>query len=1003
MKWLAGVLQRLVEPAVKTPEARSYQARLLAWLVVASLLSEIAILVRYAIANPLIWMQSPVTAILAATFAAFIAVFALSRTGHYRPAAILTVAIASLGTWSVVIGVPLIGGQDQVALTLTFLTISVLLCSVVLSVKATLTLAVVHVVGIELLRYTWPGINPSSLLTAEIFISFVFVLIIVLALLRQRDQTQLDQQAAERRLTQQALQESRDNLAKAQSIARIGSWTWDFATNKIAWSDEMYQIVGLRPEDFDGQMDTAITKIAHPADQEKLLRLMEHILHGDGPTQPVEYRILRPDGGERVVIAQGDNILDNTGKPLGMVGTMQDITERKQAEQELQRRYEELTTLNLFGQALSHLRESDEILEMVLSTIGRLLDNANLFIALYDESRQLISFPIYTIDGQAREPFSRPSANGLTEYVLRTKQPLLIARDMENALTARGINAVGRMAKCFLSVPMLVGERAVGVIAVQDYQHEEVYGLPHVELLMTVASQTAIALDNARLYAAIRQELAEREKMAEALSEAEVRYRTLVEQLPAITYVVELGPVNRTTYISPQVTSLLGFSPEEWVADPDLWIKQVHPADREWVLAEVRDRDERGEPVALEYRVLARDGRTVWVRNESTLVTDDAGQPRYAHGVMFHITDRKLAEATLQETNEKLAQGLNELEQRNREIALLNEMGDLLQACPNAEDAYKVIANIGRQLFPGEAGAVYVISPSHDIVETVAEWGNSESKEVGEQVFMPDDCWALRRGRLHIAGGTGSSLFCRHLLPAPSGAYACIPMMAQSEALGVLHLQKRFESSPSPALEADAYFTNAKRRLAQTVADSIGLALANLKLRETLRNQSIRDSLTSLFNRRYMEVSLEREISRAARSRLSVGIIMLDLDNFKTFNDTFGHDAGDAVLRELGLFLQRHTRGGDIACRYGGEEFTLILPDASVEATLRRAEHLREELKHLSIEHRDQVLGSVSLSAGVAAYPEHGASAEALLRAADAALYRAKSEGRDRVVTANDP
>jgi diguanylate cyclase (GGDEF)-like protein len=185
-----------------------------------------------------------------------------------------------------------------------------------------------------------------------------------------------------------------------------------------------------------------------------------------------------------------------------------------------------------------------------------------------------------------------------------------------------------------------------------------------------------------------------------------------------------------------------------------------------------------------------------------------------------------------------------------------------------------------------------------------------------------------------------------------------------------------------------------------TVAGQIGLALGNLKLSEALRVQSMRDVLTGLFNRRYMEESLERELRRAVREQGPLGVIMLDVDHFKRLNDTSGHDAGDMILRALGHCMQEITRGYDIACRYGGEEFTLILPNAPLSVAVERAEQLREKFKHLDVEHQGHSLAPGTLSLGVAGFPEHGSSMEHILRAADVALYRAKNEGRDRVVIA---
>ena len=173
-------------------------------------------------------------------------------------------------------------------------------------------------------------------------------------------------------------------------------------------------------------------------------------------------------------------------------------------------------------------------------------------------------------------------------------------------------------------------------------------------------------------------------------------------------------------------------------------------------------------------------------------------------------------------------------------------------------------------------------------------------------------------------------------------------------------------------------------------------------MQERLLNQSIRDPLTGLFNRRYLQESLDRELNRAARSKKPLGLIMLDIDHFKNFNDTHGHDAGDAVLREVAAMLSNHLRKPDSACRYGGEEFTLILPDADLKAGIQKAEQLREAAKRLEIQYGRQLVGPITLSLGVACFPEHGTSSSELLQAADAALYESKTAGRDKVSAAQE-
>src|SRR5205807_663641 len=242
-----------------------------------------------------------------------------------------------------------------------------------------------------------------------------------------------------------------------------------------------------------------------------------------------------------------------------------------------------------------------------------------------------------------------------------------------------------------------------------------------------------------------------------------------------------------------------------------------------------------------------------------------------------------------------------------------------------------------------------------NLLEPAVVWGDSPP-EAEAVVFTPEDCWALRRGRMHWVEDSQYGLPCQHLSRAPSASYLCVPMMALGQALGVLFLQS--PPKPNQPERPLGLVQESKQRLALTVAEHTALALANLKLRENLRTQSIRDPLTGLFNRRYMEESLERELHRLARRRRGLGLIMLDLDHFKSFNDSLGHEAGDTVLRELGHFVQSRTRQEDIACRYGGEEFTLILPEASLEVTRQRAERLREDVKQLNVQYLGQILRS---------------------------------------------
>jgi diguanylate cyclase (GGDEF)-like protein len=276
-------------------------------------------------------------------------------------------------------------------------------------------------------------------------------------------------------------------------------------------------------------------------------------------------------------------------------------------------------------------------------------------------------------------------------------------------------------------------------------------------------------------------------------------------------------------------------------------------------------------------------------------------------------------------------------------------------------------------------------------VEARAAWGGFPAAEWG--LFKPDDCWALRRGRAHIVDDTGNGVRCEHLPHPLPAATLCVPLAAQSDSLGILYLA----AGRAPAANG---VWEVKQQLAQSVAEHLGLAVANLKLRETLRNQSIRDPLTGLFNRRYMEETLERELRRAERNHRPLCVVMLDLDRFKSFNDGYGHDAGDVVLAEFGRLLRAKVRTADVACRYGGEEFVLILPDATAEDSYRRVEEIRTAAAQLYVKLRDEPMAAPSFSGGIATFPVNGDKVEDLLRAADAALYRAKAAGRGRLVIA---
>jgi diguanylate cyclase (GGDEF)-like protein/PAS domain S-box-containing protein len=348
-------------------------------------------------------------------------------------------------------------------------------------------------------------------------------------------------------------------------------------------------------------------------------------------------------------------------------------------------------------------------------------------------------------------------------------------------------------------------------------------------------------------------------------------------------------------------------------------------------------------------------------------------------GAAFDITE-------LRQTKDQLQHTITQLNRRNRVATLIAEFGEILQACLGIDETYEAIEKYLPRLLPGSAGVLYRLEVGHEKAERCAGWGQT----VGTDAPMStSDCVAIRRGQMRFVENSAKELNCRHLQEVPA-SYACLPLASHGELLALLHVQRGVDQ----ILDRDADIEWAALR---NVAEQLTLALANLAIRETLREQATRDKLTRLYNRHYFDARFEQEFARASRESTSIAVVMLDIDHFKRFNDTFGHAAGDHVLRELGAIVLGAARQSDVACRYGGEEFVLFMPGAVRDVARARAEEVRLAVKALRLEWEGEALGVVTVSAGVAAFPADADDAATLLKRADQALYRAKELGRDRV------
>lgn len=342
--------------------------------------------------------------------------------------------------------------------------------------------------------------------------------------------------------------------------------------------------------------------------------------------------------------------------------------------------------------------------------------------------------------------------------------------------------------------------------------------------------------------------------------------------------------------------------------------------------------------------------------------------------------------------NDRLADRFNFLvdliERRNKEAALLAELGEALHSCTSIAEALDVFGQFSKSLFPDQPGTLFMVDANGEDVSAVSHWRGAE--KYSEEHLTMHDCWALRLNRTQVNKPEGN-LRCAHLRENHQSSL-CIPLPAFGEVIGVLFLVQK--NNPELAQRAEQ---ERQRQFSDTVAEQVALAFANVKLREKLKSQAVHDPLTQLYNRRQLDDTLQREIYRAKRHNHPLAVLAFDIDHFKKYNDEHGHDGGDAVLKCLSDVLRDFFRPEDSVFRSGGEEFITLLPGTSVSDAVSRAEALRTEIASTKVTYNGTILPAVTVSIGVASYPESATDPSRLLTAADRALYRAKSAGRNRV------
>jgi diguanylate cyclase (GGDEF)-like protein len=459
---------------------------------------------------------------------------------------------------------------------------------------------------------------------------------------------------------------------------------------------------------------------------------------------------------------------------------------------------------------------------------------------------------------------------------------------------------------------------------------------------------------------------------------------------PVIVLSFDAAPPYRLRQASANLPAALGRPARRRPADLAL-ATLVHADDAARLADTVRRAVGRpGAQAQCELRLAGSSGACSWHLLHVVAERPNGGQLLRAY--LVDINPLKEAESHAAEHTTTLHGVVHKMSETQHFMETLQQLTELLQLCESEAESEQIIVQGGPQLFPGWSGAL-TFAGDGGLMTVAARWGEPFTAHHA----MEADCWAVRRGRLHQASAEPAvqvlSPVCAHFgggarLPPGITYTICAPLLKSFDRPGVLHLVAH-ETLDEEQLRAAAWG-------AETFADALKLSLGNLRLRSSLREQAVHDEMTELYNRRYFDEALKRELSRAQRTGDRLILAILDIDHFKKFNDTYGHEAGDEVLRNVAEYLRRFVRAYDIACRIGGEELAIIMARVGLDEACARLDQLRQEIGHGVLVHSGTQLPAVTVSIGVA---ELDAEApDDLLHRADTALYAAKNGGRNRVM-----
>ena len=501
-------------------------------------------------------------------------------------------------------------------------------------------------------------------------------------------------------------------------------------------------------------------------------------------------------------------------------------------------------------------------------------------------------------------------------------------------------------------------------------------------------------------------DITERKKAELELREARRSLEDIIDSLPDPTFVVDKE--RKVIAWNKAIEKMTGISKSQIIGKGDYEYSLPFYGDRRPIAIDMVFDSRQDYPPDLSkvyrehdtifvenYAPYIYSGKGAYLWGTASILYDSSGQVKGAIETIRDITERKQLEEEINASNEKLQEWLDESETTKHEMMLTSEMIRKIDSCVSLDEAGKNACSYIERLFHGDKGFIAIISEESGLFEIIQSFNYPQ----GTSEFRLSECWATKLNRQYVYCRSEGGQLCAHMKDSPAPAYVEVPLVAQNKLLGLLCIQCTLDGGDNQRI---SWWLEHRKELINRIAAQLSLAIANTQLRVMLRRQAIIDPLTGLYNRRYMHEVLENEMHRSSRTGQGIGFIMGDIDNFKKFNDSYGHDIGDQLLKSVANTMKSVIRTEDIVCRYGGEEFLVILPSANLQDTYQRALQINDMVKNIVLNNGSKKIGDVTISLGVSAYPEQGKTGDELITAADTAMYRAKREGRNRVCLASD-